>query len=74
MIESSKPSTDSRCVRDTDNDGNCHLCIHRGGCKAIGGPFIRCIDCNEVKPSSEMMVRQPYCRTCLPESARRSWG
>jgi hypothetical protein len=27
------------CAYDTDGDGNCHRCVNRGGCKAIGGPF-----------------------------------
>jgi hypothetical protein len=54
----------TECVNDTNNDGDCHLCASRGGCSKIGGPFIKCVDCGEVKQNSEMMVRQPYCRDC----------
>lgn len=28
-----------RCRYDDDGDGDCRLCIRRGGCSAIGGPF-----------------------------------
>lgn len=54
----------SECVHDTNNDGDCYHCVHRGGCSAIGGPFIKCIDCGKIKPNSEIMIRQPYCREC----------
>ena len=54
----------SECVHDTDGDGNCQRCARHGGCITIGGPFIRCVDCGEVKPNAEMMIRQPYCRSC----------
>lgn len=29
-----------------------------------GGPFVKCIDCGEVKPKSEIVSRQPYCHDC----------
>lgn len=28
-----------RCAFDTNGDGDCHRCVRRGGCEAIGGPF-----------------------------------
>ncbi len=27
------------CIYDTNNDGDCHLCFNKGGCKKNGGPF-----------------------------------
>ena len=30
-----------KCKYDTDNDGDCHLCCRKGGCKSIGGPFVK---------------------------------
>lgn len=33
------PCWAGRCAYDSDGDGDCHLCVNRGGCSAIGGPF-----------------------------------
>jgi len=40
----------SKCIYDTNNDGDCHHCVQHGGCKAIGGPFTKEMLCLDIVP------------------------